>query len=350
MDKKTSQGTFADWAQNQNNPALASVLQVIVDVCKDISTAVTMGEVQGLYGLVETANVHGEEQKKLDIYCHELMARALHQCPRMAAWASEEMEKPECNPAHQCDGDFLAVFDPLDGSSNVEPNGSIGTIFSVLPHIYQGTPPGEAAFLQPGTSQLAAGYVLYGPATVLVITTGAGVDSFTLNPQTGDWIHTRTQIQVPKSTREFAINCSNQQYWEKPVQRYIGECIAGQNGPRRTAFNMRWVGAMVADAHRILCRGGVYLYPRDNKEPQVAGRLRLTYEAAPIAFLMEQAGGQAITGTQRIMDVVPDLVHQKIPVIFGSSNEIEIIHSYHEDPSENVTLQLFKSRSLFVQA
>ncbi|HET6789803.1 MAG TPA: class 1 fructose-bisphosphatase, partial [Aquabacterium sp.] len=250
---------------------------------------------------------------------------------------------------------FLVVFDPLDGSSNIDANISIGTIFSLLPHPYRGTTPGDAGFMQPGHQQLAAGYVLYGPATKLVLTCRRGVMVFTLDRhsmhdgQPARWILTRDQVRIAPHTREFAINASNQRHWEKPVQRYVAECVAGDSGPRMKDFNMRWVASMVAEVHRIMTRGGVFLYPRDTREPRKPGRLRLMYEAAPMALLVEQAGGKASTGTSHLLDLVPDTLHQRVPVILGSREEVERIVSYHADPHENVSFQLFKTRSLFVQ-
>ena len=268
-----------------------------------------------------------------------------HTSPRGPA---KNTSGPTLSSEHGEKGEYLVVFDPLDGSSNIEANISIGTIFSVLRHPFRGTPPGEAGFLQPGRRQVAAGYVVYGPSTVLVVSCGAGVASFTFDARGPAWRLTRDAIALPVESREFAINASNQRFWEKPVQRYVAECLAGEIGPRASDFNMRWVASLVAEVHRIFTRGGVFLYPRDCKEPKKPGRLRLLYEAAPMAYLVEQAGGAAVTGTQALLDIVPDTLHQKVPVILGSMSEVQRIVRYHADPHENTHWPLFKERSLFV--
>lgn len=341
--------TLKEWMANEPEP-LQDVITRITEACKKISDTLSMGDMETWTGTTGIVNSTGEEQKKLDMVCNEGIGQALFESPHVAAYASEEDDGPVESPTHAETGDYLVAFDPLDGSGNAEANITIGTIFSILPRMFRGTRPGAAGFMQPGNRQVAAGYVLYGPSTLLVISTGKGVFMFTYHRLKNDFILVREHIRIPENTKEFAINGSNRMVWEKPVQRYITELVSGTEGPRRARFNMRWVGSMVACSHRVLIRGGIYLYPRDTREPRTPGRLRLLYEANPIAFLMEQAGGMGITGTQRILDIVPDIIHQKVPVILGSKNEVERVKNYHEDPSENVALQLFQNRSLFVQA
>ncbi|WKB55330.1 class 1 fructose-bisphosphatase [Eleftheria terrae] len=330
-------------------PSLAPVLLAIASACAEIARIARRGELAAAHGAAGSANASGEAQQRLDLLADACLSQALAACPQVAGWASEEHAEPIASATHACRGDCLVVFDPLDGSSNIESNISVGTIFSVLPHVLRSAAPTTASFLQPGWRQLAAGYVVYGPATVLVLATGQGVSRFTFDPQTGAWWLTGEGLQVPAATSEFAINASNQRHWEKPVQRYVAECVAGEAGPRGRDFNMRWVASLVAEVHRILSRGGVFLYPRDGRLPLKPGRLRLLYEAAPMAWLMQQAGGAAVTGTTALLEVVPDVLHQRVPVILGSREEVERIVRYHADPNENVTWQLFKHRSLFIQ-
>ncbi|MEW6706406.1 MAG: class 1 fructose-bisphosphatase [Pseudomonadota bacterium] len=337
-----------EWLQTQP-PALAVTITALARAAARIAEAVSLGALAGLHGAEDSSNSHGEVQQRLDLFADRCMAEALAVCPSVAGWASEEQESPVVSADYARSGDHLVLYDPLDGSSNVEINSGIGTIFSVLPHPFRGTHPGAAGFLQPGQRQVAAGYVLYGAATVMALTTGAGVAMFTLDRRSGRWCLTRDQVRLPAGTAEFAINCSNQRFWEKPVQRYIAECLAGEDGPRARNFNMRWVACLVSEVHRILSRGGVFLYPRDHKQPLKPGRLRLMYEAAPMALLIEQAGGGAVTGTQDLLQVVPDTLHQRVPVILGTAEEVQRIVRYHAEPSENVTWQLFKTRSLYVQ-
>lgn len=335
--------------------ALRETLGVLARACARIAEVAMQGALAGAHGLAERSNSQGEAQQKLDVIADEVMATALAACPYVAGWASEEQEASQESQAHGLDGRYLVLYDPLDGSSNIEANISVGTIFSVLPHPYRGTTPGEAGFMQPGNQQVAAGYVLYGPATLMVLTCRRGVMVLTLDrsagadPAQARWVLTQDQVRIAPCTREFAINMSNQRFWEKPVQRYVAECVAGETGPRMKDFNMRWVASLVAEVHRIMTRGGVFLYPRDQKEPRTAGRLRLMYEAAPMALLIEQAGGRAVNGTTDLLEVVPDTVHQRVPVILGSKDEVDRIVGYHADPHENVSWQLFKTRSLFVQ-
>jgi len=261
---------------------------------------------------------------------------------------SEELEAPFAIPAAYEKGQYLLNFDPLDGSSNIDVNVAVGSIFSVLRAPKPGKDAETTDFLQPGTQQVCAGYAIYGPATMLVITVGTGVHAFTLDPGIGEFILTHAALRIPAAADEFAINASNSRFWEPAVKRYVGECLAGKTGPRRKDFNMRWVASLVAEAHRILMRGGVFLYPRDAKEPQKPGRLRLLYEANPISFIIEQAGGSASTGRERILDVVPNSLHQRVPFIFGAREEVEILEAYHrEQAGEDYDAPLFGSRGLF---
>jgi fructose-1,6-bisphosphatase I/sedoheptulose-1,7-bisphosphatase len=263
--------------------------------------------------------------------------------------ASEELDDPYAIPSEYPRGKYLLVFDPLDGSSNIDVNVSVGSIFSILRAPEgAGEHPDPEAFLQPGTQQVAAGYAIYGPSTMLVITVGNGVHGFTLDPKLGEFILTRENIRIPETASEFAINASNQRFWEPAVARYVDECLAGKAGPRGRDFNMRWVASLVAETHRILTRGGVFLYPRDNKDLAKPGRLRLLYEANPVAFVVEQAGGLASTGSDRILDVVPTGLHQRIPLIFGAVEEVERIAKYHvEAADEPIDTPLYGTRGLF---
>ncbi|MFN4266572.1 MAG: class 1 fructose-bisphosphatase [Aquabacterium sp.] len=337
---------------------LIDTLGAIAQACARIGDIASQGMLAQAHGWADSHNSQGEAQKRLDLLADDCMSQALAACPHVAGWASEELEHAQASHHHGQSGPLLVVYDPLDGSSNIEANISIGTIFSILPHRYRGANPGDADFMQPGHQQVAAGYVLYGPATLMVLTCRRGVLVFTLDkraaadPTTGHrarWVLTQDQVQIPPATREFAINASNQRFWEKPIQRYIAECVAGENGPRMKDFNMRWVASMVAEVHRIMTRGGVFLYPRDTREPIKPGRLRLMYEAAPMALLVQEAGGRAVNGTSELLDLIPDVLHQKVPVILGSKDEVDRIVNYHADPHENVSWQLFKTRSLFVQ-
>ena len=308
---------------------LRLLLEVVARACKRISLAVSKGDLAGVLGEAGTDNVQGEAQKKLDVIANETLLEANEWGGHLAAMASEEMEGVYSIPNRYPRGEFLLLFDPLDGSSNIDVNVSIGTIFSVL-HLPEGvTEPTEEHFMQPGTRQLAAGYAVYGPSTLLVLTVGDGVAKFTLDKETGSWTMTGNHLRIPEETREFAINASNARHWEPPVRRYIDELLAGRTGPRRKDFNMRWVASMVADVHRILCRGGIFMYPRDAREPDKPGKLRLMYEANPMAFLIEQAGGAATNGVQRIMEIQPTKLHERVAVFLGTRQEVERVTSYH---------------------
>jgi len=310
-------------------PQLRLLLEVVARACKSISQAVNKGALGGVLGGAETENVQGEIQKKLDIIANEVLIEANEWGGHLAAMASEEMDSIYVVPNRYPQGEYLLLFDPLDGSSNIDVNVSIGTIFSVLkkPEGSQGV--SEADFLQPGSQQVAAGYCVYGPQTTLVLTVGDGVAMFTLDREQGSFVLTEEDVQIPADTKEFAINMSNMRHWDEPVKRYIDECLQGKQGPRGKDFNMRWVASMVADVHRILTRGGVFMYPWDKREPDKAGKLRLMYEANPMSWLVEQAGGAATDGRQRILDVPVTKLHQRVPVFLGSKNEVERVTGYH---------------------
>ncbi len=330
---------------------------LILDValaCKAIAKAVAFGELGGMYGNHAadeggSVNVQGETQKKLDVLSNQLFIHMNEWAGHLAGMASEEMDDPYQIPKQFPRGKYLLVFDPLDGSSNIDVNVSVGSIFSILRGADKGKDVTEADFLQPGTEQVAAGYALYGPTTMLILTVGNGVSGFTLDPTLGEFMLTHPNLKVPAQTQEFAINASNSRFWEAPVKRYVDECLAGKTGPRGKDFNMRWIASMVAEAHRILMRGGVFMYPRDTKDPSKPGRLRLLYEANPIGFIMEQAGGRASTGQVPMLSVQPTGLHQRIGLVFGSKEEVERIERYHAEPAELVddVNPLFSKRSLF---
>lgn len=311
-----------------------SLLNDIVTACKVISNAVNKGALIGVLGTAGSENVQGETQKKLDVITNEIFTRSNEWAGHLAAMASEEMDTVYPIPAHYPRGKYLLVFDPLDGSSNIDVNISVGTIFSVLRCPEGVTDPTEQDFLQPGSKQVCAGYAIYGPSTMLVLTSGHGVNGFTLDRDVGEFILTHPNMTIPADSREFAINSSNERFWEAPVQRYVDECLAGKTGPRGADFNMRWVASMVAEVHRILTRGGVFMYPKDTKDLSKPGKLRLLYEANPMSMIVEQAGGASTTGRQRILDVRPSALHQRVPVILGSRNEVERIERYHAEAGE----------------
>ena len=308
---------------------LRLLIEVVSRACKTISHAVGKGALGDVLGTAGSENVQGEVQKKLDILSNEILLQANEWGGHLAAMASEEMESFHPIPNRYPKGEYLLLFDPLDGSSNIDVNVSIGTIFSVLKKSEGGSGVTEQDFLQPGKQQVAAGYCIYGPQTTLVLTVGDGVAMFTLDREQGSFVLTQENVQIPADTKEFAINMSNMRHWADPVRRYIDECLQGKEGPRGKDFNMRWIASMVADVHRILTRGGVFMYPWDKREPHKAGKLRLMYEANPMGWLVEQAGGAATNGQQRILDIEPDQLHQRVSVILGSKNEVERITSYH---------------------
>jgi fructose-1,6-bisphosphatase I len=310
------------------------LLNDIVTACKVISNAVNHGALVGVLGSAGTENVQGESQKKLDVISNEVFLKSNEWAGHLAAMASEEMDDVYVIPGQYPRGKYLLVFDPLDGSSNIDVNVSVGTIFSILrcPGECK-TAPSAAGFLQPGTEQVCAGYALYGPSTMMVLTTGNGVNGFTLDQNIGEFILTHPNMTIGADSQEFAINASNMRFWEAPMKRYIDECLAGKDGPRGKDFNMRWIASMVAEVHRILTRGGVFMYPMDSKMKarDQGGKLRLLYEANPMSFIIEQAGGMSITGRERILDIKPEGLHQRVPVILGSRNEVERLMNYHKE-------------------
>ncbi len=311
------------------NADLRLLIEVVARACKTISVAVGKGALGGILGDAGTGNIQGEAQKKLDVIANEVLLEANAWGGHLAACASEEMDDPYPIPDAFPRGNFLLLFDPLDGSSNIDVNVSIGTIFSVLKC------PGDVqcvdtqAFLQPGSSQVAAGYCVYGPATTLILTVGHGTHQFTLDREQGSFVLTQRDMRIPEETQEFAINMSNKRHWEAPMQAYIDDLLIGKEGPRGKNFNMRWIASMVADVHRILTRGGVFIYPWDKKDPNKPGKLRLMYEANPMSFLVEQAGGASTNGRSRILDINPTELHQRVPVFMGSKKEVEAVTDYH---------------------
>jgi len=320
--------------QRDNNsiPAeLRLLIEVVARACKTISHSVSKGALGDVLGAAGTENVQGEIQKKLDIISNEILLEANEWGGHLAAMASEEMESFHPIPNRYPKGEYMLLFDPLDGSSNIDVNVSIGTIFSVLKAPEGMKEPSEDDFLQPGSKQVAAGYAVYGPQTVLVLTTGNGVHAFTLDREMGSWVMTQRDIKIPADTAEYAINASNARHWYPPVKRYVSELEAGKTGPRGKNFNMRWIASMVADVHRILNRGGIFMYPADAREPDKPGKLRLLYEANPMSLLIEQAGGAATNGKTRILDIQPTKLHERVAVFLGSKNEVERVTSYHAE-------------------
>ena len=310
---------------------LRLLIEVVARACKTISHAVNKGALGGVLGSAGSENVQGEVQKKLDLIANEVLIDANEWGGHLAAMASEEMDTIHAVPNRYPQGEYLLLFDPLDGSSNIDVNVSIGTIFSVLRMPEEGRAVREADFLQPGNRQVAAGYCVYGPQTTLVLTVGDGVAMFTLDREQGSFVLIGDKLRIPEDTQEFAINMSNMRHWDAPVRRYIDECLAGKEGPRGKNFNMRWVASMVADVHRIITRGGIFMYPWDKREPGKPGKLRLLYEANPMSWIIEQAGGAASTGRQRILDVQPQKLHERVSVIVGSRNEVERVVEYHRE-------------------
>ncbi|MCS3526653.1 class 1 fructose-bisphosphatase [Acinetobacter sp. MYb177] len=315
---------FLEQQTGNLTPELAQVISTIAATCQTIDQALQKGALAGVLGSAQHENVQGEEQKKLDVISNDYLIDALKIHPQVGGLASEELD--EFTPAQE-NGKYLVLFDPLDGSSNIDINMCVGTIFSILPAKNAVTQAED--FMQAGNQQVAAGYVLYGPSTMLALTVGAGTVFFTFDPETQQFLLTSENIQVAADTKEYAINSSNQRHWENPVKRYIEELLAGKTGPREKDFNMRWVACMVGDIHRILCRSGIFMYPYDLKDPKKAGRLRLMYEANPMSMLIEQAGGASTTGRVRILDIQPTDLHQRVPVIIGSKNEVDLVTGYH---------------------
>lgn len=315
----------------ESRGAFTALLNDVATACKRLSRLVRGGELSGVLGSADQENVQGEQQKKLDIIANDVFIECMERSGLLAGVASEEMDHHYAIPSQYTRGDYLLTFDPLDGSSNIDVNGATGTIFSITRHD-SAEPPSDADFLQSGRKQVCAGYCIYSSATMLVLTTGQGVAGFTLDDTIGEFILTHPDMKIPVDTNEFAINAAYARHWLPPVTRYIDECLAGKDGPRNSAFNMRWAGAMVGDMHRIMYRGGIFLYPTNThlQAEGKTGKLRLLYEANPMGFLVEQAGGMAHTGTETIMDIEPESLHQRVPVIMGSSNEVQRLVDYHK--------------------
>lgn len=309
---------------------LPSLIKTIAQTCIDISRTVAQGALSGVLGSAGSENIQGEVQKKLDVIANDMLIAACEKTGLLAGMASEEMEHCYPIPEALAKGDFLLLFDPLDGSSNIDVNVSIGTIFSVLKKPDGVAEISDNSFLQAGHRQIAAGYCIYGPQTVFVFTVGSGVHMFTLDRQSDVFVLTQSHVRIPEKTQEFAINMSNMRHWAAPVRQYIEECLQGKTGARGKDFNMRWVASMVADVHRILSRGGVFLYPWDQREPHKAGKLRLLYEANPMGWLVEQAGGKIIDGHHSVLELIPEQLHQRVSVMLGSKEEVELLASYHQ--------------------
>ena len=312
--------------QNQISAPLTETINTVLTASKDIALLLQKGAMGDILGCAGQENVQGETQKKLDVISNDMLKDALKACSHVAGIASEEEDLPV---AANADGQFLVIYDPLDGSSNIDINVTVGTIFSILPS-NGGDTAQEATYLQKGRNQLAAGYVLYGPSTLLVMTTGQGVDIFTLDPDTKEFVLTEAQSQITPTTKEFAINMSNQRFWAKPIQTYVADMLQGEEGPLGKRYNMRWVAAMVAEVHRIINRGGIFMYPWDNREPKKPGKLRLMYEGNPMSMMVEQAGGLASNGEIDIIDIQPELIHQRVPGIHCSKEEVNTVRSCHK--------------------
>jgi fructose-1,6-bisphosphatase len=335
----------------ERDEQLTALINDIQTACKYISTAVARGPLQGAHGSTGARNVQGEAQQKLDVVANDIMLRSCEWGGQLAGMVSEELPEPYRIPNGYPRGRYLLAFDPLDGSSNIDVNVSVGSVFSILRAPRGSEPASVEDFLQPGCRQVCAGYALYGPASMMVLTLGRGVHGFSLDPEIGAYILTHPNMRVPVDAREFAVNVSNERFWERPVQRYVSECMRGKSGVREVDFNMRWIASLVAEVHRILIRGGLFMYPRDNKDPKVEGRLRLLYEANPMAMVIEQAGGRASTGRERVLDINPTALHQRVPLILGSRNEVERIERYHREfdagTDEAFASPLFNPKSLF---
>lgn len=335
MSKKRTSLTQYLVEKQRTDKALPAELRLLIEIvsraCKTISHSVSKGALGGVLGSLDQENVQGEVQKKLDVISNEVLLEANEWGGHLAAMASEEMETIHLIPNRYPKGEYLLMYDPLDGSSNIDVNVSIGTIFSVLqaPPNSSGREITEEDFLQPGVTQVAAGYAIYGPQTMLVLTVGEGVVGFTLDREMGSWVLTHENMQIPEDTQEFAINMSNVRHWAPPMKRYIDECLAGKDGPRGKNFNMRWIASMVADVHRLMMRGGIFMYPWDSREPNKPGKLRLMYEANPMSLLVEQAGGMATDGRRRILDIEPKGMHERVSVVLGSKNEVARVTQYH---------------------
>ncbi|NLA89443.1 MAG: class 1 fructose-bisphosphatase [Alcaligenaceae bacterium] len=318
-------------SQQHINQELSELLLSITDSCKIISNKVAKGALAGVLGSLGSENVQGEVQKKLDVIANDILLEENAKSGLLAGIASEEMDEFYSLKNAEKTGDYLLLFDPLDGSSNIDINASIGTIFSILKSPHGAADLTEKDFLQAGHQQVAAGYAIYGPQTILILSVGQGVVGFTYDKEVDEWLLTHDDITIPEETQEFAINMSNHRHWAEPVRQYINDCLAGETGPRKKNFNMRWIASMVADVHRILMRGGIFMYPWDAREPQKAGKLRLMYEANPMSFLVEQAGGASTDCKQRILDIDPSELHQRVGVCLGSKKEVELVMKYHQE-------------------
>ena len=339
---------------SQATGGFTALLTDIQLACKRIAHLIGKGALAGVHGAAGGSNVQGERQMKLDIMANDIFLRTNEWGGHLAAMVSEELEAVCQIPAQYPRGRYLLAFDPLDGSSNIDVNVAVGSIFSVLRCAEGVAEPTTQDFLQPGTEQVCAGYAIYGPTTMLVLTLGHGVHGFTLDREIGEFILSHPNLRIPEATSEFAINASNERFWEPPVKRYISECLAGKGGSRGKDFNMRWIASFVAEVHRILMRGGLFMYPRDTRDVTKPGRLRLLYEANPMAMLVEQAGGLASTGRELILDIVPQALHQRVPVILGSRSEVVRLARYHVEhdggQDEPFTSPLFNTRSLYRSA
>ena len=337
--------------QRRSNPGGAGFTALVNDVrlaCKRISTLIGKGALNDALGDAGSENVQGEGQKKLDVLANEIFVRTNEWGGQLAGLVSEEMPEPYPIPSEFPRGRYLLLFDPLDGSSNIDVNVAVGSIFSVLRCPDGVSEPLQGDFLQPGCEQVCAGYAIYGPSTMLVLSTGHGVNGFTLDREIGEFMLTHADLRIAENTAEFAINASNSRHWEPAIRRYVNECLAGRSGPRGRDFNMRWVASLVAETHRILMRGGVFLYPRDRKDLSKPGRLRLLYEANPIGFIIEQAGGRASTGLAPVLEVTPESLHQRIGFVFGARAEVERIERYYRDHNDfEIDAPLFGTRGLF---
>lgn len=337
LTERSTLAQFLNEERRRHPESSGELNSLILDValaCKAISKRIATGALTDLIGKAGGVNVQGEQQQKLDVVANDIFLQTNEWGGGLAGMVSEELDDPYSIPPEYPRGKYLLTFDPLDGSSNIDVNVSVGSIFSILRAPIAGQHARTEDFLQPGTEQVAAGYAIYGPATVLVLTVGRGVHAFTLDPVLGEFFLTRQDIRIPEFTAEYAVNTSNRRFWEPAITRYIDECLQGVGGPREKDFNMRWVASLVAEAHRILTRGGVFMYPRDSKNPMKEGRLRLLYEANPIGMLVEQAGGLATTGRQRVLEVRPTELHQRIGFIFGSREEVERIVRYHAEQTD----------------
>lgn len=335
------------------DPNLTSLLNDIQTACKLIAVAVSRGTLDPgghAEDVLPDKSEAGARMRAIDRSANKIMVSTCEWGGQLAGIVSEEMEAPYPIPAEYPRGRYLLTFEPLDGASNLDVNAPVGTIFSVLRCPEGVETPEPKHFLQPGTRQVAAGYAIYGPVAMLVLTLGAGVHGFTLDHSIGAFTLSHPKMTIAPSTRDFAVNISKERHFEPAARRYVEEALEGEAGPRGSDFQMRWIASMVAEVHRILLRGGLFMYPRDTREPD-GGRFHLLYEASPMAFLVEQAGGAASTGRTRLLDVVPEDIHQRVPVILGSREEVERLVAYHADENfereAKFDTPLFHSRSLF---